>query len=56
MTNDVDAICCLPRLTNHLYTGRLFHLYIFDESICQFRYLSFILFLMENALRKQCKP
>ena len=46
---------------NSLYTGGLFHNYMLDESIYHFRgvrpiFVAFILFLMENAVSKQCRP
>ena len=37
---------------NPVYAGRLFPYYLLDESICLF--VSFILFLMENPVSKQC--
>ena len=43
-----------------LYTGRLFHCYILDKSICHFRGVGSIFFffsiLMENPVSKQCRP
>ena len=46
---------------NPLYTGRLFHCNIVDESSCHFRgvgsiFVAFVLVLMENPDNKQCKP
>ena len=36
-----------------LYTGRLFHCYMSDKSICHFRG---VLFFMENSASKQYRP
>ena len=46
---------------NPLYSCGLFHCYMLDESICQFRgvniyFVTFILFLMENPVSKQHRP
>ena len=46
---------------NPLYTGRLFHCYMLDKSICQFRasglfFVTSILFLMENAVSIKSRP
>ena len=46
---------------NPMYTGRLFHCYMLDKSVCHFwgcqvHFVAFILFLMENPVSKQCRP
>ena len=43
-------------IVNPLYTGGLFHCYILDKSICHFRGVRYILFLMENPVSKHCRP
>ena len=56
--SDLHLLC----LFNPLYTGGLF-CNMLDKSICNFRcvggggeVVSFILFLMENPVSKQCRP
>ena len=46
---------------NPLYTGRLFHCYMLDESIAHFRGVRTILSLLfyfwwKNPVSKQCRP
>ena len=41
---------------NPLYTGGLFHCYMLDEAIGLVYFVTFILFLMENPVSKQCRP
>ena len=54
------GIQVIPLLAiNLLYSGRLFHCYMLDESICHFRGIQSILslsFLIENLDRKKCRP
>ena len=40
-------------IINLFYAGKLFRCYMLDKSICHFRGVAFILFLMENPVSKQ---
>ena len=51
---------CLQCLLNPLYTGRLFHCFMLNESICHFQgcwvyFVALILFLMKIAVSKQSR-
>ena len=56
-----SGLCFGRVLINPFYTGRLFHCFMLDESICHFRGVGSILsliveLLMENPDSKQCRP
>ena len=55
-----DKVFCEAFL-HPLYTGGLIQCYMLNESICCFRgvgvyFVTFVLFLMENPVSKQCRP
>ena len=54
-TRSID-VCTLLTI---VFTGKLFHCYMLDKSICHFRGVGsglLLLFLMENPVSKQCRP
>ena len=48
------VVCVSPFYSNPLYTGRLFHCYILDESICHFNGVGSILSLLFYFDGKSC--
>ena len=50
----IEFYCILGTGINPLYTGRLFHYYMFDESICHYRGVGSILSLLFYFEGKSC--